>query len=385
MKQSKFTILKTVKSGITYYSISIPAYLNPAGKTTRAYFRTKAEAERKRGELIASTRTESRELILTNTQTLDAKRAIELLAQNGLTDTLVHAVEVALPTLLATGSKITISTLFADFLAIKQSEWRPLSTRNFKNCSKRFTKAFPSAVLTDINQKNLRMWLTTFTPSAASLIARTLSPAFSYAVRQGFISASPFALMEPIRMPQKKGIDIYTPEEASRLLQHAPADCIASFAILLFAGVRPTELTRLTWADIRDGFIHITPDNAKTAQVRNVEIEPTLAAWLNTTGTHAPEAPITPRNWRNKAQATRRAANLSGRPDTARHSYATYHLQKYRDKALLEANLGHSANSAMLMRHYRAASTPAEAEAYWSILPTAINQNDTLSANLLTN
>lgn len=373
MKQAKFNITKTVKNGITYYSIGIPAYLNPAGKSTRVYYRTKAEAERKRGELIASTRTESRELILTNTQTLDAKRALEILAQNGLTDTLVHAVEIALPTLLATGSKITVRALFAELLALRQNSWRPLTTRNFRNCSNRFTKAFPSAVLTDITPKNLRMWLTTFTPSAASLIARTLSPAFSYAVRQGFISASPFALMEPIRMPQKKGIDIYTPQEAARLLRHAPSDCIAAFAILLFAGVRPTELTRLTWADIRDGFIHITPDNAKTAQVRNVEIEPTLAAWLNTTGTHAPADPITPRNWRNKSQDTRRAANLSGRPDTARHSYATYHLQKYRDKALLEANLGHSSNSAMLMRHYRAASTPADAEAYWSILPSTLS------------
>lgn len=369
MKQAKFNITKTVKNGITYYTIGIPAYLNPAGKSTRVYYRTKAEAERKRGELIASTRTESRELILTNTQTLDAQRALEILAKNGLADSLVHAVEIALPTLLATGSKITVAALFAELLAIRQTSWRPLTTRNFRICSKRFNTAFPNAVLTDITPRPLRAWLTTFTASVASLIARTLSPAFSYAVRQGYISTSPFERMEPIRPPQKNAIDVYTPAEAAALLQHAPADCIAPFAILLFAGVRPTELTRLTWGDIRDGFIHITPDNAKTAQVRNIEIEPTLAAWLATTGTHSPTAPIIPRNWRNKSQDTRRAAGLPGRPDAPRHSYATYYLAKYRDRAALEANLGHATGSKMLMRHYRAATTPAQAEEYWSILP----------------
>lgn len=369
MKQAKFNITKTVKNGITYYTIGIPAYLNPAGKSTRVYYRTKAEAERKRGELIASTRTESRELVLTNTQTLDAQRALEILAQNGLTDTLVHAVETALPTLLATGSKITVSALFTELLTLRQASWRPLTARNFRNCSNRFNAAFPNAVLTDITPRNLRAWLTSFTPAAGALIARTLSSAFTYAVRQGYIPASPFERMEPIRLPQKNIIDVYTPAEAARLMQHAPADCIAPFAILLFAGIRPMELTRLTWGDIRDGFIHITPTNAKTAQVRNIEIEPTLAAWLATTGPHAPTDPIVPRNWRNKSQDARRAAGLPGRPDTARHSYATYHLAKYRDRAALEANLGHATGSAMLYRHYRAAATPAQAAAYWSILP----------------
>lgn len=369
MKQAKFNITKSVKNGITYYSIGIPSYLNPAGKSTRVYYRTKAEAERKRGELIASTRTESRELILTNAQTLDAQRALELLAKHGLADSLVHAVETALPTLLATGTKITCATLFAELQSIRQASWRPLTARNFRNCSNRFNTAFPSAVLTDITPRTLRTWLTSFTPSAGSLLARTLSPAFSYAVRQGYISESPFARMEPIRVPQRHGIDIYSPAEAASLLRHAPSDCIAPFACLLFAGVRPTELTRLTWGDIRAGFIHITPANAKTAQVRNIEIEPTLAAWLATTGTHAPTDPITPRNWRNKSQAARRAAGVPGRPDTARHSYASYYLAKYKDKAALESNLGHAAGSKMLMRHYRAATTPAEAEAYWSILP----------------
>ena len=369
MKQAKFNITKTVKNGITYYTIGIPAYLNPAGKSTRVYYRTKSEAERKRGELIASTRTESRELVLTNTQTLDAQRALEILATHGLTYTLVHAVETALPTLLATGSKIAVSALFTELLTLRQSTWRPLTTRNFRIYAKRFNAAFPNAVLTDITPRNLRAWLTSFTPSSGAIIARTLSPAFSYAVRQGYIATSPFSRMEPIRLPQKNGIDVYTPAEAARLMQHAPADCIAPFAILLFAGVRPTELTRLTWSAIRDGFIHITPNIAKTQQVRNIEIEPTLAAWLATTGPHAPTDLIVPRNWRNKSQDTRRAAGLLRRPDAARHSYATYHLQKHRDKALLESNLGHSYNSTMLMRHYRAASTPAQAAEYWSILP----------------
>lgn len=373
MKQAKFNIRKMEKSGITYYSINIPAYLNPAGKATRVYYRTKSEAERKRGELIASTRTESKELVLSNAQIVDAQRALQRLSEARLSMSLDRAIELALPLLKTKGVQMTVDELLEIYLTRKSAQWSTIGKSNFKRASARFLKTFSGYMLTDINARDIEEWLQNRSISLGTQESelRLIRSAFNYAVRQEILPTSPLSRVELSRKNPHVEIDIYTPAEAQKLLENAPKDCKAAFAILLFAGVRPKELTRLTWADIREGFIHLSPKITKTRQVRNIDIEPNLAAWLsaypNETGNE--EARIIPPNWQRKAPKTRKNAGLSKRNDAARHSYATYHLTKYRDKGLLEANMGHVQGSDMLMRHYRAAATPAEADAYWSILP----------------
>jgi len=246
-----------------------------------------------------------------------------------------------------------------------------MSKRNFATISKLFLAEFSGQPLTDITTRTLENWLANRfpTPGYRANAMRTLRPAFSYAVRQDMLPASPFDKMESVRKKPAQTIDIFTPAEAQALITAAPADCRIAFALLLFAGIRPAELTRLTWGDIKDGFIHIRPQIAKTAQVRNIEIEPNLAAFLAAAGPRPPQAPVIPPNWKRKNNLAKKAAGLSGRTDTARHSYATYHLARYKDINALKANLGHSRNSDTLFAHYRAATTPQQADAYWAILP----------------
>ena len=370
MKIAKLKITKTIKNGISYYAIFVPAYLTPDKKAKRMYFRTKSEAETKRAELIAATRTESRETVLSNTQLVDARRAYERLADAGVSVSLDRAIELALPVLMATGSHVSVNAMIAQFYEAKLPSWRTKTASGFRVVSRMFCERFGALSVVEVTPKLLNSWLAEFEkPAYAAGLVRTIRPAFSWAMRQGIIPDSPFSKLEPIRVPARPGIDVFTPEEARRLMQTAPDDCKAAYAMLLFAGIRPVELTRLTWCAVRDGFIHLTPDVTKTAQVRNVEIEPNLAAWLAAAGEHAPEESICPTNWKRKNHNTRREAGLANRQDTARHSYATYHLAKYHNRAALEENMGHTAGSAMLMRHYRAAATPAQAAEYWAILP----------------
>lgn len=369
-KISKFRIGKTVKGGISYYAIFVPEYLMPDKKARRLYFRTKQEAEKKRIELIAATRTESKETILTDAQLVDARRALERLAEAGLSMTLDKAVELALPTLKASGRYVMVDNMLEEFAKLKAASWRPHTSRNFRVVSKIFLERYAGYTVADITCKEIAGWLSSFNrPAYAAGLVRTLRPAFSYAVRQGMLAECPFRKLEPTRAPARECIDVFSPEEARRLIDLAPDDCKTAYAMLLFAGIRPVELTRLTWGAVRDGFIHLTPSVTKTAQVRNVEIEPNLAVWLAASGPHAPEESICPKNWKRKNQETRRIAGLAKRQDVARHSYATYYLAKYRNRAALEENMGHTAGSAMLMRHYRAAATPAQAAEYWAILP----------------
>lgn len=70
MKTARFNIRKMTSKGSTFWAIFLPPWINPSGKKGYAYFHTKAEAERKRGELIAATRSESKLMVLTNAESL---------------------------------------------------------------------------------------------------------------------------------------------------------------------------------------------------------------------------------------------------------------------------------------------------------------------------
>ena len=367
---AKFKLSRCEKNGVQYWALYVPGYMLPGKKCKKMLFRVKSEAEQKRAELIAASKDGTQEKTLTPAQQADARRALENLSEARLNITLTKAIELALPLLKSSGAYVSVNSLLEDFRKLKSAEWRPKTARGYTYAARKLAEQFGDLPITELSPSALREWLDSFgKPTFAAGIARTLAPAFSYAVRQGMLPASPFARMEKIKLPKKQGIDIFSPNEARALMSAATPDSKAAFAVLLFAGVRPVELTRLKWSNIKADFIHITPDVAKTEQVRNVEIEPNLAAWLKAYPPAAPDAPLCPPNWKRKSQAIRAAAGLAGRQDTARHSYATYHLAAHKDKNALEANLGHSAGSAMLMRHYRAAATPAEASAYWSITP----------------
>lgn len=384
MRTPNFKIKKFVKSGYTFYGIHVPAYINSSGKSGYYYYHTRADAERGRTELIACLTSQKQLQLLSNSQQTDALRALEFLMQQGVSASLTEAVQLALPRLVCIGNNVTVQTLCEDFAAAKASSWSKVSARNFRNFSRLLIEAFGSKPVSALTTKELQGWLAERFPTPGYLLSavRNLRPAFNYAVRQDIIKESPFTKLESVRARKNDGIDIFTPAEARRLMEMCPDECVPAFALLLFAGVRPAELTRLKWGNIKDGFIHITPSIAKTAQVRNIEIEPNLVSWLTYSGIHADSAPICPENWRRRRELVVKEAGLAGRKDTARHSYATYHLAKYQNTDALKSNMGHSRGSDTLFVHYRAAATPAQAEAYWNIQPhckkTAILLHDTL-------
>lgn len=334
------------------------------------YFGTRAEAEEKRWELLAATRTESKLQELSNAQVRDAQRALERLAENGLDMSLDRAIELALPVLRSAGCQVSVDKLLADFAAAKEGDWSEASKRAFATSAKTFLKRWGGRLVSTIDALELEDWYAVAFGSAGYRAheVRTIRPAFSWAVRRRVIQESPFSRMEGVRV-RRKPIVVYSPDEVRRIMEAAPVECRAAFALLLFAGVRPKELTRLTWGDIRDGYIHITAAIAKTQQVRNIEVEGTLSAWLAVAGRHEPEEAVCPANWVRRRREVLKAAGVHALPDTARHSYASYHLALYKDVGALKANLGHAPNSDTLFVHYRAAATVADARAFWAVWP----------------
>lgn len=371
MKPASLRINREERSGRQYYTILVPAALSVTGKRQRRYYRTQREAQEARVALMECARNGGATPPLSAAQEADARSALAILANRGCDMTLVAFIEKALPLMQLPSARMTVADLIAEFAKVKEERWSALSKRNFRFYGAKFAAGFGEEVLGGISAPAIEEWLDYAYPTAGARAAaiRTLRPAFSYAVRRSYLSASPFDKLERVHIARDRAIDIYTPEEARRLMDCAPEDCKVAFALLLFAGVRPNELRQLCWGDIREDFVHISARAAKTAQARNVDILPTLAAWLTRAGAHATVDTIVPSNWRRKFDAARRAAGLTGRPDAARHSFASYLLAATRDENAVKVALGHSRNSGMLFVHYRAAATKEAAAAYWDILP----------------
>lgn len=388
------------------WRIRIPARFSASGKVADLYYHSKADAGRDAAALREKHAAGDllRNDLLSPAAVRDARDALAILATSGSTLTLTAAVKLALEHQKALQRGITVAALLEQYAAEVSAarQWSAKHRTTWRNYSTRFASTFGERNIVTLTAPELREWYAatygqsaTYYNSALAVIA----PSFAWAVKQELIDRSPFDLIERRKVATADGVDIFTPAEARRLLaacadytaatpEHPMydgttvppiyrlncADAQLPFAVLLFAGIRPEELTKLTWEDIRteangSAYIHIRPSVAKTRQVRLVRVRPTLAAFLALVPETARTGTLVPRNWKRKAAVVRKAAGLQNRHDTARHSFASYALAADGSLDALRADLGHTRGSDMLHKHYRAAATAETAAEYWAIQP----------------
>ena len=150
-------------------------------------------------------------------------------------------------------------------------------------------------------------------------------------------------------------------------------------AVCAFAGMRPTECTRLRWQDIdfEDAIISVRAANSKTGGQRHIEMHPTLAAWLLACrpADAAPTDLVTPAtNLAANLTALRHRAGFGGgrwQHDCLRHSYATYYLKaRCGEIHRLQLNMGHRSAQLLYSRYVNMAGTTRDMAAeWWQILP----------------
>lgn len=221
-----------------------------------------------------------------------------------------------------------------------------------------------------------------------NLALRSVSPAFNMAVREGWCMENPCKRIEPIDTGRKKAIeclglgqcrklisscrDYRGDESLPELLRVDASNALSAIAIMLFAGVRPTETTRLEWDDIdlEEGTILVRNTKAKTDRSRFFVIPDTLKAWLELIPPHQRSGKICPPNWKRINQAIRKKTGIDkGGRDQLRKTFATMHLARYGDVNLTRSILGHEAGD-VLFTNYRGLVKPKTAKAFWLILPS---------------
>jgi len=178
---------------------------------------------------------------------------------------------------------------------------------------------------------------------------------------------------------QRKEPDILTPEQAEALLAHCATfkgGIYARFyALLLFAGLRPTEAHKLAeyekrheCIDLDCGEIELPAEITKTRRKRTVTIQPNLKKWL----VAFPGEILPAKNTYRDLQNIRTKFHLTH--DVCRHSFFTFHVAMFDSHGKAAREGGNSEK--IVKEHYEspAKKRGEQAKRFWNLLPPPVEK-----------
>ena len=380
MQQPTFEPHAYRQRGKTRYRILIPARFSVTGKIRQVYYDTKEEAESDAKEL--KRRFLSGELancrVLEPADVSDAVQALKTLRLAGIAGVSLNDIARAyVEKYRAAGEGMSVEELctkYAETVADLRN-WSAKYRQTWSQYSSKLIEAFGRRIIGSIEADEIREWAVDRfkSPSYFNSALGVIAPAFSWAVSQKMLADNPIERIERMKVKQNDEIDIYSVNEARKLIAEArKMDALTPFAIMLFAGVRPYEVAKLEWEDIRvessgNVVIWIKPSIAKTRSVRIVHAREKLSHYLLQRIGKGCKGKVCPKNWKNVSAAVREKAGLKGRPDAARHSFASYAIGRGESLDAVREDMGHSRGSDMLFKHYRGLVSADDARDFWSI------------------
>jgi len=259
----------------------------------------------------------------------------------------------------------------------------------------RFEEDFGETLASEITHSDIVGWLAKLKPdkgggkySPLSVVNfhRVVRGLFTYAAAMGYAEKNP-ASNVTIPKVKESAPGIFTPPQMAAILKAAGESILPFFVLGAFAGLRSSEIQRLTWEEINLKRKMITPpaEKTKSAKRRIVPILPNLRTFLLPYADHkGPVLPFSRRNTYDLTAPVLRAAGF-GTPGTEtdeekaagvklipapdnglRHSFASYRLAATNDAAKTALELGHP-NTKLLFSTYRELVTPKDAKTYWGI------------------
>ena len=197
-----------------------------------------------------------------------------------------------------------------------------------------------------------------------------LSGVFSTAIKHDWCDVNPVARVEVPDVIEKP-IEPLTIEEVERLEEAAQQpehqDMQLSLHLMLYCGIRPTEVSRIDperdidWQNQR---VVVRPTTSKTGGGRVVPLRKAGNITVRTI----------PHRWLHRWRALRKAAGWSKetahpwRQDVCRHTFATYHAAHFRNFAALQLEMGHRDSTLLRTRYvYAGNSTEATALRYFCV------------------
>ena len=240
---------------------------------------------------------------------------------------------------------------FALYLKSKQ-HLRPDSIRDIRCIGNRLLRTKPELGkrnFSELSVSECEEWLNAaFHTNPQFNKARTmLHGLFEFALRREWGDKNPRYRIERKKVGEKE-IQPLKLAETKRLIKTAqresPVYAVVA-ALLVYTGIRPREVRRLTWRDIdtEEKTITVRSQCSKTGGVRQVEIPPVLNRVLIAHSRELKEEKICPPNWQRRWRKIRDNSGFRGRwiQDVLRHTYASFHAKRYANLPRLQLNMGH--------------------------------------------
>lgn len=164
--------------------------------------------------------------------------------------------------------------------------------------------------------------------------------------------------------------DVLTPEQCEKLLAETlkQPQLVPYVAVSLFAGLRRSEASVITWDDIdlENGWLTVRPEVSKTRSRRVINLHPTCVEWLKLGG----KLPlgIDSRPIRNLFKTT----IPRGMKNPLRHTAATMLLGLFEDAGKTANHLGNTPD--VLHKHYKGHATPGDIEQFWRLTPEHVRK-----------
>ena len=256
--------------------------------------------------------------------------------------------------------EMTFADGFALYLKSKQ-HLRPDSVRDIRCIGNRLLRTSPEfgkRNFSELSVAECEEWLNAaFHTNPQFNKARTiLHGLFEFAIRREWCDKNPIKRIERKKVVEKE-IQPLKLAETKRLIKTAqnesPVYAVVA-ALLVYTGIRPREVRRLTWRDIdtEEKTITVRSQCSKTGGVRQVEIPPVLNRLLIA---HKSESSsyICPMDWQRRWRKIRDNSGFRGRwvQDVLRHTYASFHAKRYADLPRLQLNMGHRDLSLLRSRY----------------------------------
>lgn len=373
MRKTSFQISRCRVHGSLRFCVTSPRPDGPG--RIRRFFATKPEAET---YLVLKRKEAARHGVsafsLSTQDRADWLWASAQLAPYGLS--VRKAVETLLPQLKAREHGLSVEQAVSRLLESKRNAG--LSERHLytlENRLNRFAVDHPQRALASFAMSDVEQWLNALHVSAqtANHYRASVHSLFAYGVKVGACLANPAAGIDSRKVV--RGVpSILTATQLSALLTACAddAEMQAYVAVSAFGGLRPAELGRLRWQDVKlaRGFIEVGAKSAKTSRRRLVPVCDSLRQWLMPIAkTAGPVMPLTAHHFWKRFDSVREQAGLaeSWEGNELRHSYASYRLAETQDAAKVALEMGNSPT--VLMQHYRELATPDEAATWFGMRP----------------
>lgn len=272
----------------------------------------------------------------------------------------------------------TLAAYAQQWLAAQRAHLRPATFYDYSLIlRKHLTPALATRPLDQVTRQELEDWLLGLKqaglgPRRINMALARLRSIFRLAEEEGLIARNPLRLIRSLREP-RAAIDPFDRRECAALMSAAQSPCErALLAILLGAGLRPSEALGLRWSDLDLGRALLSVRRSRgryglamtktTASEREVDLGPILLSELRRFAALPRRAPWLfvgpqgqPLDWTNFRErrwpALLAAAGVRPRPPYhCRHTYATTLLATANPQYVAH-QMGHS-SLAMIIHHY---------------------------------